>query len=394
MNRHAMIAKMGKRYWLLPSLLFALGGALVGCHAQESTTPVAPQASPIHTPAEAQNNNAPLVTGLPDFTKLADYVSPAVVNIRVSEKVATQQGMDLRGHPICQIWPDIPGCNARSAPQSGGGATEREAGQGSGFITSQDGYILTNHHVVNGASTITVVLPDKREFKAQVIGSDARTDVALIKIDATGLPFLRMADSNKLKVGEWVMAAGSPFGLKNTITAGVVSAINRDTGDYLSFIQTDAAINPGNSGGPLVNYYGQVVGITTSKIVSETYEGMGFAIPSQTVKSIVDTLVKNGYVEGRVKIGISGIAVTSDQASNYNIPQGIYVQSIVSGGPCDGTSLEEGDIITEVDGETITSFADVYAILETHKPGDKIKVKYYSSSSGDGEVEITLQEDK
>ena len=129
-------------------------------------------------------------------------------------------------------------------------------------------------------------------------------------------------------------------------------------------------------------------------IVSETYEGMGFAIPSQTVKNIVDTLVKNGYVEGRVKIGISGIAVTSDQASNYNIPQGIYVQSIVSGGPCDGTSLEEGDIITEVDGETITSFADVYAILETHKPGDKIKVKYYSSSSGDGEVEITLQEDK
>ena len=191
---------------------------------------------------------------------------------------------------------------------------------------------------------------------------------------------------------------GNPGGLdyQNTTTKGVISALDRklSTSSLTKYIQTDAAINPGNSGGPLVNYYGQVVGITTSKIVSETYEGMGFAIPSQTVKSIVDTLVKNGYVEGRVKIGISGIAVTSDQASNYNIPQGIYVQSIVSGGPCDGTSLEEGDIITEVDGETITSFADVYAILETHKPGDKIKVKYYSSSSGDGEVEITLQEDK
>ena len=194
------------------------------------------------------------------------------------------------------------------------------------------------------------------------------------------------------------VVVGNPGGLdyQNTTTKGVISALDRklSTSSLTKYIQTDAAINPGNSGGPLVNYYGQVVGITTSKIVSETYEGMGFAIPSQTVKSIVDTLVKNGYVEGRVKIGISGIAVASDQASNYNIPQGIYVQSIVSGGPCDGTSLEEGDIITEVDGETITSFADVYAILETHKPGDKIKVKYYSSSSGDGEVEITLQEDK
>ena len=209
---------------------------------------------------------------------------------------------------------------------------------------------------------------------------------------------IRLQAPSEFEVGQDIIVVGNPGGLdyQNTTTKGVISALDRklSTSSLTKYIQTDAAINPGNSGGPLVNYYGQVVGITTSKIVSETYEGMGFAIPSQTVKSIVDTLVKNGYVEGRVKIGISGIAVTSDQASNYNIPQGIYVQSIVSGGPCDGTSLEEGDIITEVDGETITSFADVYAILETHKPGDKIKVKYYSSSSGDGEVEITLQEDK
>ena len=216
--------------------------------------------------------------------------------------------------------------------------------------------------------------------------------------DAKGLTPATFGDSSQLEVGQDIIVVGNPGGLdyQNTTTKGVISALDRklSTSSLTKYIQTDAAINPGNSGGPLVNYYGQVVGITTSKIVSETYEGMGFAIPSQTVKNIVDTLVKNGYVEGRVKIGISGIAVTSDQASNYNIPQGIYVQSIVSGGPCDDTSLKEGDIITEVDGETIASFADVYAILETHKPGDKIKVKYYSSSSGDGEVEITLQEDK
>lgn len=280
--------------------------------------------------------------------------------------------------------------------------TTTASSQGSGIIFSQDGYVITNAHVIGNSKTayaIRVVTSDGKVYKAGVVGYDSRTDIAVLKMDdAKGLTPATFGDSSQLEVGQDIIVVGNPGGLdyQNTTTKGVISALDRklSTSSLTKYIQTDAAINPGNSGGPLVNYYGQVVGITTSKIVSETYEGMGFAIPSQTVKSIVDTLVKNGYVEGRVKIGISGIAITSDQASNYNIPQGIYVQSIVSGGPCDGTSLKEGDIITEVDGETITSFADVYAILETHKPGDKIKVKYYSSSSGDGEVEITLQEDK
>lgn len=280
--------------------------------------------------------------------------------------------------------------------------TKTASSQGSGIIFSQDGYVITNAHVIGNSKTayaIRVVTSDGKVYKAGVVGYDSRTDIAVLKMDdAKGLTPATFGDSSQLEVGQDIIVVGNPGGLdyQNTTTKGVISALDRklSTSSLTKYIQTDAAINPGNSGGPLVNYYGQVVGITTSKIVSETYEGMGFAIPSQTVKNIVDTLVKNGYVEGRVKIGISGIAVTSDQASNYNIPQGIYVQSIVSGGPCDGTSLKEGDIITEVDGETITSFADVYAILETHKPGDKIKVKYYSSSSGDGEVEITLQEDK
>ena len=280
--------------------------------------------------------------------------------------------------------------------------TTTASSQGSGIIFSQDGYVITNAHVIGNSKTayaIRVVTSDGKVYKAGVVGYDSRTDIAVLKMDdAKGLTPATFGDSSQLEVGQDIIVVGNPGGLdyQNTTTKGVISALDRklSTSSLTKYIQTDAAINPGNSGGPLVNYYGQVVGITTSKIVSETYEGMGFAIPSQTVKNIVDTLVKNGYVEGRVKIGISGIAVTSDQASNYNIPQGIYVQSIVSGGPCDGTSLKEGDIITEVAGKTITSFADVYAILETHKPGDKIKVKYYSSSSGDGEVEITLQEDK
>ena len=280
--------------------------------------------------------------------------------------------------------------------------TTTASSQGSGIIFSQDGYVITNAHVIGNSKTayaIRVVTSDGKVYKAGVVGYDSRTDIAVLKMDdAKGLTPATFGDSSQLEVGQDIIVVGNPGGLdyQNTTTKGVISALDRklSTSSLTKYIQTDAAINPGNSGGPLVNYYGQVVGITTSKIVSETYEGMGFAIPSQTVKNIVDTLVKNGYVEGRVKIGISGIAVTSEQASNYNIPQDIYVQSIVSGGPCDGTSLEEGDIITEVDGETITSFADVYAILETHKPGDKIKVKYYSSSSGNGEVEITLQEDK
>ena len=280
--------------------------------------------------------------------------------------------------------------------------TTTASSQGSGIIFSQDGYVITNAHVIGNSKTayaIRVVTSDGKEYKAGVVGYDSRTDIAVLKMDdAKGLTPATFGDSSQLEVGQDIIVVGNPGGLdyQNTTTKGVISALDRklSTSSLTKYIQTDAAINPGNSGGPLVNYYGQVVGITTSKIVSETYEGMGFAIPSQTVKNIVDTLVKNGYVEGRVKIGISGIAVTSEQASNYNIPQGIYVQSIVSGGPCDGTSLKEGDVITEVDGETITSFADVYAILETHKPGDKIKVKYYNSSSGDGEVEITLQEDK
>ena len=381
MNRHHLFSRIGKRYWLLPSLLFALSGALVGCQAQESNTAaVTPQESPIHTPAPAQQG-APLVTGLPDFTKLVDYVSPAVVNIRVSEKVSAQQGMDLRGHPICMIWPDLPGCSGRAAPNAGGGnaPTERESGQGSGFITSQDGYVLTNHHVINGASSITVALPDNREFKAQVIGSDARTDIALLKIDATNLPFLRMADSNKLKVGEWVVAAGSPFGLKNTITAGVVSAINRDTGDYLSFIQTDAAVNPGNSGGPLVNMSGEVIGINSQILTpSGAFSGIALAIPINDALQVAEQLRTKGKVE-RGRVGVSIQPVTENMAKELGLSkaQGVVIAQIEAGSPAAQAGLQAGDVVTKINGAVVESIRDFARYIGESKPGTRLQLEVW-----------------
>lgn len=394
MNRHHLFSRIGKRYWLLPSLLFALSGALVGCHAQENNTAaVTPQESPIHTPAPTQQG-APLVTGLPDFTKLVDYVSPAVVNIRVSEKVSAQQGMDLRGHPICMIWPDLPGCSGRAAPNAGGNApTEREAGQGSGFITSQDGYVLTNHHVINGASSITVALPDNREFKAQVIGSDARTDVALLKIDATNLPFLRMADSNKLKVGEWVVAAGSPFGLKNTITAGVVSAINRDTGDYLSFIQTDAAVNPGNSGGPLVNMSGEVVGINSQILTpSGAFSGIALAIPINDALQVAEQLRTKGKVE-RGRVGVSIQPVTEEMAKELGLSkaQGVVIAQIEAGSPAAQAGLQTGDVVTKINGAVVESIRDFARYIGESKPGTQLQLEVWREGRSQN-VDMTVGE--
>ncbi len=275
--------------------------------------------------------------------------------------------------------------------------------QGSGIIISSDGYVLTNAHVIGNSKTaylIQIVTSNGKTYTAGVVGYDTRTDIAVLKADdAKNLTPATFGDSDSIELGEDIIAVGNPGGLdyQNSITKGVVSAVNRElsSSSLVKYIQTDAAINPGNSGGPIVNLYGQVIGVATSKIVSEKYEGMGFAIPSATVSEIVNSLIKNGYVAGRVKIGITGGTVSASTAQSYNIPQGILVQNITSGGPCDGTELEVGDIITEADGQTVTSFSDIYEILEEYNPGDKITLKYYRTSDGtEGSIEITLQEDK
>lgn len=280
---------------------------------------------------------------------------------------------------------------------------ENCSSQGSGIIISSDGYVLTNSHVINNSKTaylIQIVTSDGKEYTAGVVGFDSRTDIAVLKMDdAKDLKPATFGDSSKIELGEDIIAVGNPGGLdyQNSITKGIVSALNRELSStsLVKYIQTDAAINPGNSGGPVVNLYGQVIGVATSKIVSEQYEGMGFAIPSQTVKEIVDELVRNGYVAGRVKIGITGVNVTASMASQYNVPQGIMVAEIVEGGPCDGTGLMTDDIITEADGQEVKTFSDIYEVLEKHKTGDKIKLKYYrASDDSEGTVEVILQEDK
>lgn len=275
--------------------------------------------------------------------------------------------------------------------------------QGSGIIISEDGYVVTNAHVIGNSRTaysIKVVDAAGKEYKAGVVGFDVRTDLAVLKLDdAKGMTAAVFGDSDETVVGEDIIIVGNPGGLnyKNSMTKGVVSAIDRDASNksIVKYIQTDAAINPGNSGGPAVNMYGQVIGVASAKIVDARYEGMGFCIPSATVKDVVDSLMKNGYVEGRVKIGITGIAVSDLEQSTYNLPDGIYISEIEKNGPCDGTELKSEDVITKADGEAITSFSDIYNVLENHKDGDKIKLEYYRySDDSKGEVEITLRADK
>lgn len=280
---------------------------------------------------------------------------------------------------------------------------ENSATQGSGIILTSDGYVVTNAHVIGNSKTtylLQVVTSDGKSYNAGVVGYDSRTDIAVLKMDdAKDLKAATFGNSENIELGEDIIVVGNPGGLdyQNSITKGIVSAVDRkmSSTSLVKYIQTDAAINPGNSGGPIVNLYGQVVGIATAKIVSEKYEGMGFAIPSATAKDIIDTLMKKGYVEGRVKIGITGSNVSSTVASAYGVPMGIMVDEISKDGPCYGTELKTDDIITGVDDKEIQSFSDIYEILETHKPGDKIVIKYYRmSDQSTGEVEVTLAEDK
>lgn len=275
--------------------------------------------------------------------------------------------------------------------------------QGSGIIISQGGYLITNAHVIGNSKTayaISVITSDGKEYNAGVVGFDSRTDLAVLKMDdAENLKPATFGDSSDLTLGEDIIIVGNPGGIsyQNSMTKGVVSALDRDASNksIVKFIQTDAAINPGNSGGPAVNMYGQVIGVASSKIAGVVYEGMGFCIPTATVKEIVDSLVKNGYVEGRVKIGIVGTAVDLETATYNNVPQGIYVDQVDKDGPCGSTKLAEGDIVTALDGETITNFSEIYNVLEKHKDGDKVTLKYYQASTGkEVEEEITLAADK
>ncbi len=336
-------------------------------------------------PAFAQSAPQPR-TGLPDFTDLVEQVGPAVVNIRTMERVRNGGGANSQGPTDEEMQeffrrffgaplPNIP--RSPRPPRGGGGngSAEEETprGVGSGFILSQDGFVMTNAHVVEGADEVLVTLADKREFKARIVGADKRTDVAVVKIEAAGLPFVKVGDVSKLKVGEWVMAIGSPFGLENSVTAGIVSAKARDTGDYLPFIQTDVAINPGNSGGPLVNLRGEVVGIN-SQIYSRSggFMGISFAIPMDEAIRVADQLRATGRVQ-RGRIGVQIDQVTKDVAESIGLgrPQGALVRSVEAGSPADKAGVEAGDIITRFNGQQIDKATDLPRLVGNTKPGTR-----------------------
>ena len=264
-------------------------------------------------------------------------------------------------------------------------APEQEVprGVGSGFIISGDGYILTNAHVIEGADDVYVRLTDKREFKAKVIGTDRRTDVALVKIEGSDLPKLTIGDSSRIRVGEWVIAIGSPFGLDNTVTAGIVSANARDTGDYLPLIQTDVAVNPGNSGGPLINMRGEVVGIN-SQIYSRSggYMGISFAVPIDEAMRIAEQLKTTGRVT-RGRIGVQIGEVTKEVAESLGLPRahGALVQRIESGAPADKSGMEAGDIILRFNGTTIEKSSDLPRLVGRTPPGTRASVTVWRKGS-------------
>ncbi|MDP9011457.1 MAG: Do family serine endopeptidase [Pseudomonadota bacterium] len=316
------------------------------------------------------------VTGLPDFSELVAESGAAVVNISVTEK-APKPGMGEQGDgddPLSQFFHRYQMPSPERAPPN--------HGIGSGFIVSADGYVLTNAHVVADASEVTVKLTDRREFAAKVIGADKRSDVALIKIAATNLPFVHFGDPAKIRPGQWAIAIGSPFGFDNSVTAGVISAVNRplppdESGSaYVSFIQTDAAVNPGNSGGPLFNLDGQVIGIN-SQIYSRTggYMGMSFAIPIDVALNVKDQLLKNGKVSrSRIGVAVQDMGQPLAQSFGMTTPHGALVSAVEPKSPGERAGLKPGDIITSVNGRPIDHSSDLPVVISQLPPGTEARL--------------------
>ena len=342
---------------------------------------------------------------LPDFTDLVEIVGPSVVNIRTIDKVAVNpvagpnpnNGGPNSGGPsdeeLQELFrrffgmppPGKPGTPGQprqpNRPQQQ--PEEQPRGVGSGFILTNDGFIMTNAHVVDGADQVIVTLTDKREFTARIVGADKRTDVAVVKIEASGLPPVKIGDPNRLKVGEWVMAIGSPFGLENTVTAGIVSAKGRDTGDYLPFIQTDVAINPGNSGGPLINMRGEVVGIN-SQIYSRSggFMGISFSIPIDEAVQVSTQLRASGRVQrGRLGVGIGDVSKEVAESLGLGKPQGALVSNVEAGSPADKAGIEAGDIILKFDGKKIEKSSDLPRAVGGTKPGTASTVTVFRRGS-------------
>ena len=367
------------------------GGAISPSHAANGSA--APAAAPATAPAAGRY-------GLPDFSALVEQVGPAVVNISVTQKVgrsgATSGEDAFAGDPFYDFLRRF-GVPVPGMPGNGGGRMPEQIqqGVGSGFIVSPDGYVLTNAHVVDGASEVTVKLTDKRDFKAKVVGVDKRIDVALLKIDATGLPFVKTGDAERSKVGEWVVAMGSPFGFENTVTAGIISAKARRLPDenYVPFIQTDVAINPGNSGGPLFNLAGEVIGIN-SQIYSRSggFMGISFAIPIDVAMKVKDQLQKYGKVSrGRLGVAIQGLDAELAQNFGLDKPVGALVASVENGSPAEKAGLAPGDVVLGVNGQKVDNSADLPRIIGEQKPGSVVRLSIWRDRKA-RDINVTLGE--
>jgi serine protease Do len=355
-----------------------VGGAVaVKQNAAIAAAPVAAAVAPAAAPVPVA---APTIS-LPDFSVIVSHNGPAVVNISVTGSTKTAyngpQGRDdpFADDPFYEFFRRF-----QQGPQRGGQRAQPTHGLGSGFIISPDGIILTNAHVVRDASEVVVKLTDRREFRAKVLGSDPQSDVAVLKIDAKNLPVVPLAKNNDLKVGEWVLAIGSPYGLDNTVTAGVVSAKGRSLPDgNVPFIQTDVAVNPGNSGGPLFNTRGEVVGIN-SQIYSQTggYQGLSFAIPIDVANKIKNQIVATGKVV-HAKLGVTVQEVNQGFADSFNLetPEGALISNVERGGPADKAGLKAGDVIRALNGQKIVSSVDLPSMVGLSTPGDKVTLEVW-----------------
>ncbi len=345
------------------------------------------------------NNPSPSVSsaGAVDFTQAAAAVTPAVVHIKTTYSGSARGS---QRSPMEDMFEDFFG----GRPQSRG----PQMASGSGVIISEDGYIVTNNHVVDNASKIEVVLNDKRSYEAKVVGKDSNTDLALIKVTASKLPMVKLGNSDNVRVGEWVLAVGNPFNLTSTVTAGIVSAKGRSIGilgdgqdpevstsrPIEAFIQTDAAINRGNSGGALVNTSGELIGINAA-IASQTgnYEGYGFAIPVNLAKKVLDDFVKYGSVKrGFLGVQIGDVNAQLASEKGLSSTQGVYVSSVTPGGAAASAGLKEGDVITKIEGVTVNSVAELQEQVGRHGPGDKVNMVINRDNSV-RTISVTLKED-